>query len=903
VQARRAGVRVTARTSRRSTAISATTRLQAALAGIAAGLALAAPAAGELVAARIEAANHARLRAGGPDAAVGLGDWALSNGTLCAGVSDPTHENDLSVTGGTLMDLGRCGRGDDQFLVFEQLVNLSTRTLVPITRVVAEQDASEARLVTHGALGGLALETRYAVDLTEPTRLRIRSRVERVGPGDPLFAFATALANINSLTPFTLDTRGLGPSRGFTQRPFFGLDRSAIASVAVPADLLVLVGDAGLSPGIAYAVKPVSAQLERASGERTPLPRLLLADDVASISAVFVRPFWIGDGRSLGLLQLLQAKLMDLAAGDAIVIEQEIWIGDRPDVASATARLWAAEPLVRGQVDDPRASLAVDDAQGRPAIQARPDADGGFEMRLPRGSYSMRARAPGGREASLAFRVEAPELELGRVQVGAPAQVRLPRGEPMRLAFLGQDGTPDPKFGDDLLGFTVEARELRRTAGVRDLSLAGTAADPESVAVPPGRYRVLATRGPEFSVTETRLELSPGATVPLEIEPPRRVLATPGWISADFHVHAAPSPDTALALPARLASYTAEGAEVIVSTDHDMITDYAPLIRELGLAGRMASIVGSEITSEVKTDVAPNTLGHANAFPLPLAPLAYRGGAVPNEGRRWRDVIADLNAIPGERVIQLNHARTAEGELHARAYFSHLTAAGAPYDPSLPLTAAPNSELAQPDPKTGVRDIDFDAMELLNGARVGAYPALREDWFSLLRQGVVLTATANSDSHTLQNPVAAPRNFVSVRNDGIAAFDQAAFVKAIREGRSYGSTGPLLELTLGEAGIGDRFRGREGLLRLRVNAAPWVPVRQARVFLDGRLMRSEPIAAGGQLELPLRFERDGFVTVEVEGSADATYSALLPKFAPFAFSNPIFVDADGDGSWTPPGLP
>ena len=139
------------------------------------------------------------------------------------------------------------------------------------------------------------------------------------------------------------------------------------------------------------------------------------------------------------------------------------------------------------------------------------------------------------------------------------------------------------------------------------------------------------------------------------------MLATPGWIASDFHVHAAPSPDTALALPARLASFAAEGAEVLVATDHDMLTDYAPLIRELGLAGRMASIVGSEVTSEVKTDVAPFTLGHANAFPLPLDPLAYRGGAVPNEGRRWRDVIADLHAIPGERVIQLNHARTAEG--------------------------------------------------------------------------------------------------------------------------------------------------------------------------------------------------------------------------------------------------
>ena len=862
-----------------------------------------APAAAELSAARIDSGNFARLRAGGPDAATGLGDWALSNETLCAGVSDPAHENDLSTSGGTLMDLGHCGQGDDQFLVFEQILNLSTRTLMPIARVDAEHDATEARLVTHGSGDGLALETRYAVDLVEPARLRVHSRIERETDGERLFGFGTAVANFNSLTPFTLDTRALGPSRGFAQLPFFGLGRDAIASAAVPADLLVLVGDAGLTPGIAYAVRQVAAKLERASGERIDLPRLLLADDVATISAVFVRPFWIGDGRSLGTLQFLQTRLMDLAVGDALVIEQEIWVGSRADVASATERLHAAEPLVRGRIDDPHASLRVEDDRGRPAMQVRPEADGRFEMRLPRGSYAMRAVAAGGREATLSFRVEQAEVDLGRVEVGAPAQVRLPRGEPMRLAFLGEDGTPDPSFGDDLLGFTVAGRELRRTAGVRNLWLAGTAADPERVVVPPGRYRVIATRGPEFSATETRLELSPGALAQLEVEPPRRVLATPGWITSDFHVHAAPSPDTALALPARLASFAAEGAEVLVATDHDMITDYAPLIRQLGLAGRMASIVGSEVTSEVKTEVAPFTIGHANAFPLPLDPLAYRGGAVPNEGRRWRDVIADLHALPGVRVIQLNHAFTAEGGLHARAFFSHLGSVGEPYDPALPLTAAPNAVLVEPDPKTGVRDIDFDAMELLNGARIGAYPALREAWFSLLRQGVVLTATANSDSHTLQSPVAAPRNVVSVPDDRIAAFDQAAFVRAVREGRCFGTTGPLLELTLGNAGLGERFRGREAVLRLQVRAAPWVSVRQARVYLDGRLVRSEPILAGGQLELPLQFERDGFVTVEVEGDPDATYAALLPKFKPFAFTNPIFVDADGDGRWTAPGHP
>jgi hypothetical protein len=173
---------------------------------------LAAPAAGELVAARVGADDFARLRAGGPDAVIGLGDWALSNGTLCAGVSDPGHENDLSPSGGTLMDLGHCGRGDDQFLVFEQPLNLSTRTLVPIARVVAEQDGSEARLVTRGTRDGLA---------GDALRLDLGSRrgsdpfpVEREdGARGAALRIQDAIANITRSRPSRSTREGSDPPR------------------------------------------------------------------------------------------------------------------------------------------------------------------------------------------------------------------------------------------------------------------------------------------------------------------------------------------------------------------------------------------------------------------------------------------------------------------------------------------------------------------------------------------------------------------------------------------------------------------------------------------------------------------------------------------------------------------
>ena len=43
--------------------------------------------------------------------------------------------------------------------------------------------------------------------------------------------------------------------------------------------------------------------------------------------------------------------------------------------------------------------------------------------------------------------------------------------------------------------------------------------------------------------------------------------------------------------------------------------------------------------------------------------------------------------------------------------------------------------------------------------------------------------------------------------------------------------------------------------------------------------------------------------IEVEGPVGPLYAVVAPGFRPFAFTNPIFVDADGDGRWTAPGWP
>ena len=132
-------------------------------------------------------------------------------------------------------------------------------------------------------------------------------------------------------------------------------------------------------------------------------------------------------------------------------------------------------------------------------------------------------------------------------------------------------------------------------------------------------------------------------------------------------------------------------------------------------------------------------------------------------------------------------------------------------------------------------------------------------------------------------------------------------MESLRAGRVFGSSGPLLEVNVKNsagdtASPGEQISGGDITLTVSVWAAPWIPVETLTVYLDGEPFVTQAIGTGDSVTLPLRSERDAFVLVEVSGTADARYSAVLPGFQPLAFSNSIRIDADSDGRWQAPGL-
>jgi hypothetical protein len=155
-----------------------------------------------------------------------------------------------------------------------------------------------------------------------------------------------------------------------------------------------------------------------------------------------------------------------------------------------------------------------------------------------------------------------------------------------------------------------------------------------------------------------------------------------------------------------------------------------------------------------------------------------------------------------------------------------------------------------------------------------------------------------------------PRTYAYVADDDPARLRVEDVVAALRAGRAFVTTGPIVRLTAGGAMPGDAVTALGGSVEVVVviAAAPWVQVRRLRVWAAST--PGEPVEvplppAGESLafehRVTVQMAQDGFVLVTVEG--DVAAREVLPQFGvgPRAFTNPVWVDADGDGVVTVAG--
>ncbi|MCH2169580.1 CehA/McbA family metallohydrolase [Myxococcota bacterium] len=931
---------------------------------------LASDAASFLRAQEITEADAPHLMIGGTDSIGGVGDWYLANDLIEIVVDDPSRSHAKQNHGGSIVDAGLIDRqGEDQFARIFTLINLSDRMFPNYDRIEAEVDPAGtfARLVVSNSQGVGVVDTggrigwlgSSSLDAQNAQRIRVRTEY-LVRPGEPFVRITTTLANVGdepvgvfAYTDIWMrGGRSMRVWQGNTQQPELsqGFDHPSLADISVfdlgaslvPFDHVVVPGMRGYPP-VAYAMFSPTRIADGRVQFGMNSSHVTLVNAFASDAA----------SREIGFGELWRAVRSELLPGAEWNYERRLLITPHSDVASATDRIFPMVGFADGSTRiegrilpaDVPTSIQVDRRDGAPITQIRTiaggDRAGHYSAIVPPGDYTLTFRSPHREtrtlevEADGVTRVPDQELEETGWLVFDPP---FADGGSGRVIVTGVKGTPDPIFEPELLDFRIGGVRPPSGTEINEIHFLGNDHDPKQVPVSPGHYRLTATRGLEYEIDVEEVQVpTPGESVSVPSFEMRRAVDLPGFTSADFHVHAQASDDSGTSNLSRLRSFVAEDVDVLVSTDHDHVGDFRPALEALDLKDRIVVVGGVEVTSSTPSAAAPWTLGHHNAWPVEHRPLEHRRGAPPSQNLTLPELYDLLREQYAVRVVQLNHPRSSRAEdLEVGAFLSHLGSQGEAFDSTLPIDAPPNAALLETARPGGSRAIDFDAVEVMNGATSSNYPVVRADWYSLLRQGFRITGTANSDTHGPSQVAAYPRNYIEIERDH-ARRDPSAFDEAVVEGRLFGSNGPLIPdfgaratspgggqgMDSGpRASMGELLKAPGGgvEVQFRVASASWIPVDELRLLLNGEVVWHEdlPPTPGRPVDLErrvsLQFEADGILTLEVGAALDAdpeTWRAdhpgpyaevIIPGAVPRAFTNPIYVDVDGNARFDPPGL-
>jgi hypothetical protein len=395
-----------------------------------------------------------------------------------------------------------------------------------------------------------------------------------------------------------------------------------------------------------------------------------------------------------------------------------------------------------------------------------------------------------------------------------------------------------------------------------------------SLRVAPGQYDVIVSRGYEYELFEQRVMVAADGVTTLTA-PMRHSVDTTGWMCADYHIHTTRSPDAPDDAEIKVLGMVADGLEIPVRSEHEYAADFQPVVESLGLTRWARGLAGEEITTWV--------WGHFGAFPM-VVDDTLRNGNIPNvyDGALPPDTFAELRARPDDPLLIINHPRSSGPGF---GYFSV-----ADYDPVTGMVGRPDHW-----------DEEFTIVEVMNESSFddnrGADGTVT-DWFSFLNRGRRVFAVGSSDSHRIYGvPVGYPRTCLDLGTDDPTALTPAMVRDATEAGAAYVSGGIALEVTAaGGVGPGGTATGvgATTMLRVRVQAAEWIPAEELEVIVDGMTTETIPLTAGA--DPVLRFDGEVMVPVAAAGSwaivhvrATDDMERVHPGRVPFAVSNPIFL--------------
>ncbi|MDP2343377.1 MAG: carboxypeptidase regulatory-like domain-containing protein [Deltaproteobacteria bacterium] len=451
------------------------------------------------------------------------------------------------------------------------------------------------------------------------------------------------------------------------------------------------------------------------------------------------------DGAPGGTDEMTFSRFFMVGDGDVASITDTVYsiLGDEVGSISGRVRMDGEGTGMVG------ASIIVVGADGAKVTQMKTDEGGRFSATLRPGEYTLHTVVEGyATEVSDKLTIKAGADTRAELTMPQPAQLVVTVVEggegggrvPAKVSLVGL--VPADHLGErprDWLFDLSVGEEFRYTDLVDDV-----AGDPDTLQyiehfqytvdgtmtmkVRPGKYKVVAGRGPEYDRVEEEISLESGTTKALTMTI-NRVLDTTGYVGADFHLHSVFSLDSNAGLKERIASYAGEGVEYAVSTDHNFIVDYRATIEKLGLQRFINSAIGLELTTIDR--------GHFNGFPLDRSNGALivddedtvadtiksrTYGSFEWALRDPDDIFNDLRALgrkaPGTDtalpiVLQVNHPRDS-----ILGYFDQYGVSAETLEPLGQGGAIIGPQTAT-HPEFGADrfSFNFDAIEVFNGKR------------------------------------------------------------------------------------------------------------------------------------------------------------------------------------------
>lgn len=388
------------------------------------------------------------------------------------------------------------------------------------------------------------------------------------------------------------------------------------------------------------------------------------------------------------------------------------------------------------------------------------------------------------------------------------------------------------------------------------------------VPVPPGGYRVVVTRGYEYEISDTPVLAEEGKTSGVVAALKHSVDST-GSMCADFHIHSIYSVDSDDGVEQKVKAALADGLEIPVSSEHEYIIDFQPVIERLGMQKWAYGIASEELTTF--------KWGHFGVFPLAVQPDATNNGAIESTKLNPPELFPQIAARADQPLFIVNHPRGDMGYFDF-AGFDRQTLTGN------------NKELWS--------DV-FGALEVFNDGDFERYrDNVVADWFAFLNAGKHMPAIGSSDSHTLSSgPVGYPRTCLRFGHDDPRQLNPGLVRDTLRASASVISGG--LSMTVeGPGGVGPGGTAVAGSYKVVVSSPSWVAAKSLEVIVDGvttQVLDIDPAkntaSPGHRYELVVDVQpaqSKAFHWVVFHAKSNTDLKPLHPDRNAFAVSNPIF---------------